>query len=74
MNNVLTYNVDDIANFVSRSISLQQSIYGIISYLEEIVVVADPLVGMSVRNEQQLTVTVERYVGEYFVVDAVDIS
>lgn len=74
MNNVLTYNVDDIADFVSGSISLQQSIYGIISNLEEIVVVADPLVGMSVRNEQQLTVTVERYVGEYFVVDAVDIS
>lgn len=74
MNNVLTYNVDDIANLVSRSISLQQSIYGIISYLEEIVVVADPLVSMPVRNEQQLTVTVERHVGEYFVVDAVDIS
>lgn len=74
MNNVLTYNVDDIANLVSRSISLQQSIYGIISYLEEIVVVADPLVSMAVRNEQQLTVTVERHVGEYFVVDAVDIS
>lgn len=74
MNNVLTYNVDDIADFVSGSISLQQSIYGIISNLEEIVVVADPLVRMSVRNEQQLTVTVERYVGEYFVVDAVDIS
>lgn len=74
MNNVLTYNVDDIADFVSGSISLQQRIYGIISNLEEIVVVADPLVRMSVRNEQQLTVTVERYVGEYFVVDAVDIS
>lgn len=42
--------------------------------MEEIVVVADPLVSMAVRNEQQLTVTVERHVGEYFVVDAVDIS
>lgn len=41
--------------------------------LEQVVVVVEPTAGVAVRDQQQLAVTVEGYVGEYFLVYAVDV-